>query len=71
MAARDTTAGGFSSSKLLKSLIWMLMYLLLWCRYMKCLNQGMRREAVQEERGIGKGSVAQCESRLGSLERNF
>jgi hypothetical protein len=25
------------------------------CRYMKCLNQGMRREAVQEERGIGKG----------------
>jgi len=26
-----------------------------YCRYMKCLAQGMKREAVQEERGVGKG----------------
>merc|ERR1719381_233762 len=26
-----------------------------YCRYMKCLQTGMKREAVQEERGVGKG----------------
>merc|ERR1719414_2069062 len=29
-----------------------------YCRYMKCLQTGMKREAVQEERSRGKGGDA-------------